>query len=134
AGLTGGGYEYVWKGVKRVWRMPLDKMKELDSNGKIYYTKNGIPRLKRYLDEMEGIPCQDTWDDIEALRSWHNERLGYPTQKPKALLERIIKASSDEGDTVLDAFCGCGTTVEAAESLHRNWIGIDISPIAISLV
>jgi hypothetical protein len=109
-------------------------MENLDKGGKIYYTKNGIPRIKRYLDETKGLPVQDVWQDIEALRSWHKERLGYPTQKPKALLERIIKTSSNEGDVVLDAFCGCGTTVDAAESLNRQWIGIDIAPFAISLI
>ena len=83
---------------------------------------------------MPGIPLQDLWDDISPINSQAKERLGYPTQKPKVLLERIIQASSNEGDTVLDGFCGCGTTVDAAEALHRNWIGIDISPIAISLI
>ncbi len=134
AGLLGGGYEYEWKGVTRVWRCPIETMEKLDLEGKIFYTKNGIPRRKRYLDESKGMPIQDVWTDIEALRSWHKERLGYPTQKPEALLERIILASSKEGDLILDPFCGCGTTIAVAERLKRRWIGIDITYLAISLM
>ncbi len=134
AGLQGGGYEYEWKGITRVWRVPLRSMEKLDSEGKVFYTKNGIARRKRYLDESKGLRAQDIWTDIEALRSWHEERLGYPTQKPEALLERIIRASSNEGDLVLDPFCGCGTTVHAAENLGRRWIGIDISSFSTGLV
>jgi site-specific DNA-methyltransferase (adenine-specific) len=133
-GLSGGGYEYEWRGINGLWRCPISTMKKLDDEGRIYYTKNGIPRRKRYLDEMRGIPCQDIWMDIEALRSWHEERLEYPTQKPVALLERIIKASSNEGDIVADFFCGCGTTIAAAEKLNRKWIGSDISHLAIRLI
>jgi site-specific DNA-methyltransferase (adenine-specific) len=92
----------------------------------------GIPRYKRYLDEQEGIPVGDFWDDIEIAAG--AERLGYPTQKPVALLERILRASSNEGDLVLDPFCGCGTTVHAAEKLGRKWIGIDVTHLAISLI
>ena len=117
AGLQGGGYEYEWKGVVRVWRVPLETMERLDSEGRVFYTRNGIPRIKRYLDEAKGNPVQDVWSDIQSLRSWHDERLGYPTQKPEALLERIIQASSNEGDVVLDPFCGCGTAVAVAERL-----------------
>ena len=134
AGLQGGGYEYEWKGITRVWRVPMSSMGRLDSEGKVFYTKNGIARRKRYLDESKGLKAQDIWTDIEALRSWHEERLGYPTQKPEALLERIISASSNEGDLVLDPFCGCGTTVHAAEKLGRRWIGIDISSFSTGLV
>jgi len=134
AGLQGGGYDYVWKGVRRVWRVPRQKMKQLDTDNRIFYTRNGIPRIKRYLDEAKGLPCQDVWTDIEALRSWHAEKLGYPTQKPVALLERIISASSKEGDVVLDPFCGCGTTVEAAENLGRQWVGVDVTHYAITLI
>ncbi|MGH8123896.1 MAG: DNA methyltransferase [Rudaea sp.] len=134
AGLTGGGYDYEWKGIRRVWRCPITTMQRLDEEGKIFYTKNGIPRRKRYLDEAKGIPAQDVWDDLESLRSWHEERLGYPTQKPLALLERIIQASSNEGDIVLDPFCGCGTAVHAAQKLGRRWIGIDITHLAVSLI
>ncbi len=134
SGLQGGGYEYEWKGVVRVWRVPLTTMERLDSEGRIYYTRNGIPRMKRYLDEAKGNPVQDVWTDVQSLRSWHTERLGYPTQKPEALLERIINASSDEGDLVLDPFCGCGTAIAVAERLNRRWIGIDITHLAISLM
>ena len=134
AGLQGGGYEYEWKGVARVWRVPIQTMERLDAEGRIFYTRNGIPRMKRYLDEAKGNPVQDVWTDIQSLRSWHRERLGYPTQKPEALLERIINASSNEGDVVLDPFCGCGTAVVAAERLNRQWIGIDVTHLAISLI
>ena len=134
AGLTGGGYDYEWKGVRRVWRCPQTTMERLDKEGRIFYTKNGIPRRKRYLDEAKGMPAQDLWTDLESLRSWHDERLGYPTQKPLALLERIISASSNEGDVVLDPFCGCGTAVHAAQKLKRKWIGIDITCLAIRLI
>lgn len=120
AGLQGGGYQYEWKGIVRLWRVPIETMSILDKEGRIFYTKNGIPRIKRYLDETKGIPTQDVWTDLEALRSWHQERLGYPTQKPLALLERIIQASSNEGDIVLDPFCGCGTAVHAAQKLNRK--------------
>jgi DNA modification methylase len=134
SGLTGGGYTYEWKGVKGFWRCPEATMRKLDSEGRIYYTKNGIARRKRYLDEAKGMPAQDIWTDIQALRSWHQERLGYPTQKPEGLLERIIRASSKEGDLVLDPFCGCGTTIAAAQKLGRRWIGIDITHLAINLI
>ena len=134
AGLQGGGYEYEWKGVTRVWRVPMSTMEQLDAQGRVFYTKNGIARRKRYLDESPGLKMQDVWADIEALRSWHQERLGYPTQKPQALLERIIQSSSNEGDVVLDPFCGCGTAVAAAEKLKRRWIGIDVTHLAVALM
>ncbi len=134
AGLTGGGYTYQWKGVTRLWRCPVETMERLDREGRVFYTRNGIPRQKRYLDEAKGMPTQDLWTDLESLRSWHEERLGYPTQKPLALLERMISASSNEGDVILDPFCGCGTAVHAAEKLKRKWIGIDITHLAISLI
>ena len=134
AGLQGGGYQYEWKGVSRVWRVPIETMERLEGEGRIFYTRNGIPRIKRYLDEAKGNPVQDVWANIESLRSWHAERLGYPTQKPEALLERIILASSNEGDVVLDPFCGCGTAVAVAERLGRRWIGIDVTHLAISLM
>ena len=134
SGLSGGGYEYEWKGVTRVWRCPPETMQALDDDGLIYYTRNGMPRRKRYLDEAMGMPAQDIWADVQALRSWHAERLGYPTQKPVALLERIIRSSTNPGDIVLDPFCGCGTAVVAANKLNRRWLGIDISPFAIDLI
>ena len=97
----------------------------------IVQTKPGaVPQLKRYLDEQEGRPIDTVWVDIPPINSQAQERLGYPTQKPLALLERIIKASSNENDIVLDAFCGCGTALVAAENLGRQWIGIDVSPTA----
>jgi site-specific DNA-methyltransferase (adenine-specific) len=134
SGLSGGGYEYEWKGVTRVWRCPPETMQRLDDEGRIFYTKNGIPRIKRYLDESQGLPMQDVWTDIEALRSWHQERLGYPTQKPEELLDRIIMASSNEGAFILDPFCGCGTAIASAERLKRLWIGIDITHLAVALI
>ncbi len=103
--------------------------------GLIYFPPNGgVPREKRFLDEQEGVPLSDVWTDIPPLNSQAQERLGYPTQKPLALLERIIAASSNEGDVVLDPFCGCGTAVHAAQKLGRQWIGIDVTHLAISLI
>lgn len=134
AGLQGGGYDYEWKGVRRTWRCPEQTMERYENEGRIFYTRNGIPRLKRYLDEAKGLPAQDVWTDVEALRSWHEEKLGYPTQKPEALLERIIGTCTMPGDTVLDPFCGCGTTISAAQRLGRRWVGIDITHLAINLI
>lgn len=134
AGLTGGGYEYEWRGITRVWRLPRESMEKLDAEGKVFYTRNGIPRLKRYLDEAKGLPAQDIWTDVEAIRSWHKEGLGYPTQKPLALLERIIEASSLPDDVVLDPFCGCGTALIAAQKSGRKWIGIDITYLSIAVM
>ena len=111
-------------------------MAELDSAGKLIFPNDPKGRIRRkvYLYEQEGPKAPDVWIDISTLQSISAERLGYPTQKPLALLERIIQASSKEGDTVLDPFCGCGTAVHAAESLKRKWIGIDITHLAISLI
>jgi hypothetical protein len=109
-------------------------MKQYHDAGRLVYTKSGMPRYKRYLDEMPGIPTTDVWTDIPPINSQAAERLGYPTQKPTALLERIIEASSNEGDVVLDPFCVCGTTVAAAEKLGRKWIGIDVTHLAITLM
>ncbi len=106
-------------------------MEELDRQGRIAYSKNGYPAYKRYLDENQGEKVPDIWSDIfVAMKA---EALGYPTQKPVALLERIIAASSNPGDVVLDPFCGCGTTIAAAQKLGRHWIGIDITNLAIAL-
>ena len=103
--------------------------------GRVVQTRPGaVPRHKRYLDEMPGVPLQDSWTDIGPISSQAKERLGYPTQKPLALLERIIKASTNQGDIVLDPFCGCATACVAAENLGRKWVGIDLSPKAIELV
>ena len=109
-------------------------MEQLDREGKLYYSRTGYVRQKLYLDESKGVPVQDEWDDIPSLSGAHAERLGFPTQKPVALLERIIESSSKEGDTILDPFCGCGTTIEAAQKLKRKWIGIDITYLAVALM
>ena len=118
----------------RHWMYADAGIARLLKEDRIYWTRNGIPRLKVYLDEHPGMPAHDVWTDILPLRSWHKERLGYPTQKPESLLERIISASSNEGDVVLDPFCGCGTATAAAERLKRRWIGIDITHLAITLI
>jgi len=108
----------------------------LDAAGRLYWPKraDGVPMLKRYLDESKGVPAQDVISDVSPLNNVASERLGYPTQKPVALLERIVAASSNPGDVVLDPFCGCGTTIDAAQRLGRTWIGIDITYIAIDLI
>jgi site-specific DNA-methyltransferase (adenine-specific) len=127
---------YEFHGVTRAWRFTEKKMLELEKEGRIY-TKSKVPQLKRYLDVLEargGGAVHEIWDDIPAVNSQAKERLGYPTQKPIQLLERIIRASSDEGDWILDPFCGCGTTIIAAEKLHRCWVGIDITFLAVNLV
>ncbi len=118
----------------RHWMYDDAGIGEMMTNDRIYWTRNGVPRLKVYLDEHLGAPAQDVWADILPLRSWHRERLGYPTQKPQALLERIITASSNEGDVILDPFCGCGTAVAAAHNLGRQWMGIDITHLAVALM
>ena len=133
-GLSGGGYEYEYKGATSLWRVPLETMQRLDAENRLHFTKTGGIRRKRYLDEMKGRPVQALWDDIDAINSQSRERLNYPTQKPLALLDRIIKASSNEGDMVLDPFCGCATACVAADRLDRQWVGIDLSPLAARLV
>ena len=121
--------------VVRVWRWTKERMMKTYKEGRIFIPKKGgVARYKRYLDEMKGIPVTDIWDDIEHLHGSHQEMLGFPTQKPEALLERIIKTSSNKNDIVLDPFCGCGTAMAVAQRLGRKWIGIDISPTAISLI
>ncbi len=107
-----------------------EKLDILFENNYIEISKNGIPRFKQYLHEMEGVPLQEIWTDIPPISALAKERLGYPTQKPLGLLERIINSSSNKGDVVLDTFCGCGTALIASEKLGRKWIGIDISPTA----
>lgn len=130
---------YVWKGHEPPpfgWRYSRDTMEKLDREGRIWYPNSKLkrPRLKRYLDEMKGVAIGDIWTDISPINSRAREREGYPTQKPEALLERIITASSERGDVVLDPFCGCGTTLVVAERLRRQWIGIDISPTAVRIM
>ena len=114
----------------RHWQYDQEGIDELLQAGRITFSRGGQPRLKTRLDELPGVAIRDVWTDIRPVNSAAVERLGYPTQKPLALLERIVKASSNEGDIVLDAFCGCGTTLEAAAKLKRRWIGIDFSPTA----
>jgi site-specific DNA-methyltransferase (adenine-specific) len=134
-GAAKGNPHYEWRGVTRYWRYSKERMKLLEMEGRLVYSKSGMPYQKRYLDESKGVSIQDWWDDISMLRGIQSkERLGYPTQKPEALLERIIQASSNEGDVVLDPFCGCGTSINVAERLHRRWLGIDITHLAISLI
>lgn len=118
------------------WSCDIERMRKYDREGRLHYPAKpgGQLRLKMYLDSQSGTRLQNIWDDIPALNSQAQERLGYPTQKPRALLERIITASSCEGDVILDPFCGCGTTIHAAQKLRREWIGIDITHLAISLI
>ncbi|MYH04468.1 MAG: hypothetical protein F4010_07040 [Cenarchaeum sp. SB0669_bin_11] len=132
--LQGGGYEYEFHGHHRVWKRSLESMQQLEKDGKIHFPKKGlgIPRYKLYLKDALGIPLQNVWTDITMALG--NERLGYPTQKPLALLERIIQASTRKDDMILDPFCGCATACSAAERLNRKWIGIDISPKAVELM
>ncbi len=155
AGIRHGASGKPWRGidptaVQRHWAIPgavikrlgiaggtaQDKLDALDRMGRIYWPekRGGTPRLKWFSDELEGVSLPDVWTDIPPLSAQAAERVGYPTQKPRALLERIIEASSREGDLVLDPFCGCGTTIAAAQQLHRRWIGIEISSLATALI
>lgn len=125
---------YEFAGYKRVWRWTKERMLKAQEEGLIYFPPSGgVPREKRFLDEQEGTPLSSVWTDIPAINAVAQERLNYPTQKPVALLERIIKASSNENDIVLDPFCGCGTAIIAAQQLKRRWIGIDITHLSIAL-
>ncbi|HWG11316.1 MAG TPA: DNA methyltransferase [Rhodanobacteraceae bacterium] len=137
AAKPGGDVSYEFYGTKpykgRYWAYSRENMEKFKAEGRLYFPKDGgTPRYKRYLDEMPGVPLQNDWDDIKPTSA--GEYLGYSTQKPLALLERIIQASSKEGDVVLDPFCGCGTAVDAAQKLGRRWIGIDITHLAIALI
>ena len=158
AGTRAGDSGSAWRGVNptdagRHWAVPTsvivrsglngnfealgvqEKLDRLDELGLIYWPPAGkVPQFKRYLDENRGVAIQDMITDIRPIAAQAKERLGYPTQKPVALLERILSASSNEGDIVLDPFCGCGTTVHAAEKLNHQWIGIDVTHLAISLI
>ena len=126
---------YEFLGVTRVWRWTKDRMQAAYEDGLVVQKRPGaVPRLKRYLDEMKGNPVDTIWNDIKPIQSQSKEGTGYPTQKPLALLERIISASSNKGDVVLDPFCGCATACVAAERLGRRWVGIDISEKAVELV
>jgi len=126
-----GNPHYEFLGVMRYWRYSKENMQQLYDEGRIVQTKPGsVPAYKRYLDEGKGVPLGSVWDDIGPVQGAASERIGFPTQKPLKLLERIIEISSDRGDVVLDAFCGCGTALVAAQNAGRHWIGIDISPTA----
>jgi site-specific DNA-methyltransferase (adenine-specific) len=127
-------YEYKGYTPQWGWRVVREKLEALDADGRIVWSSSGRPYLKRYLHEQKGTLITDIIDDIPPIGAHAKERLGYPTQKPLALLERIIQASSREGDTVLDPFCGCGTAIVAAQKLNRRWIGIDITHLAIALI
>jgi DNA modification methylase len=128
------GDKIIQPSTGKHWIWSQERIDDGMEKGLIVFSKNGIPRVKRYLDNIEGEFIQDIWTDIAEINSQAAERMGYPTQKPEALLERIIKASSNEGDIVLDAYCGCGTTVAVANKLNRQWIGIDITYQSISLI
>ena len=127
-------YRSVIPYAGRYWAYSKENLRRFAKEGRLRHTFDGMPEYKRYLDEMPGIPLQDTWTEVAPLSSGMAERLGYPTQKPVALLERIVAASSNPGDVVLDPFCGCGTTVHAAQKLGRQWIGIDVTHLAIHLI
>ena len=136
-----GARNFVWRGTRppenRSWGASLEQLEAWYASGRILLKKDGTPRLdglKIYLDETKGKPLTSNWTDIDRVGNTAGERLGYPTQKPLALLERIVQASSNEGDIILDPFCGCGTAVHAAQKLNRKWIGIDITHLAISLI
>lgn len=137
AAKPGGDVDFEWHGVTpykgRHWAYSRQKLDEMLAAGRIEFRSTGMPVYKRYLDEQPGVQLQDIWTDIR-LTSADKERLGYPTQKPVALLERIVKSSSNVGDTVLDPFCGCGTTIDAAQRLDRKWLGIDITTLAVDLI
>ncbi len=125
-GLQGGGYTYTYKGVTSLWRCPRETMERLEREGRLHFTRNGGIRSKVYLDELKGMPCQSLWTDINAVNSQADERVEYATQKPEALLERILKASSDEGMVVADFFGGSGVTAAVAAKLGRRFIHADI--------
>jgi len=134
----GGDTLYDWKGQRpppgRYWAFSKAKMQDLDNEGRIVYSKNGVPRYKIYLDESRGVSAQDLWLDIAPVHHQPKERLGYATQKPIELLERIVEVSCPKDGVVLDPFCGCGTTVHAAQKTGRQWIGIDVTYLAINLI
>ena len=140
AGVRNGSSGQKWRGIDITskgshWKFKIESLEALDAAGKIYWPPNGgFPQIKRYRDELKGLAVTDVWDDVNKINPAGNERLGYPTQKPLALLERIINASSNPGDVILDPFCGCGTAVHAAQKLGRQWMGIDVTHLAISLV
>lgn len=125
---------YEWKGHTRVWRWTIERMQEAHRKGIIHYSSTGLASQKRYLDEMQGTPIDTVWDDVQPIQAQSPERVGYPTQKPLALLERIIEAGSDKDALALDPFCGCGTAADAAAKLGRGYLGIDVSAIAVRVM
>jgi adenine specific DNA methylase Mod len=127
-------YEYKGYTPRLGWMMEREKLQQLDEQGKLQWSSRGRPVRKIYLDEVARPPLGNLWADIPPIQAQSAERLGYPTQKPEALLERIIRAGSSEGDLVLDPFCGCGTTLAVAQRLNRRWIGMDITQLAINLI
>lgn len=131
SGLSGGGYTYEWHGFTRSWRCPRTTMERYEAEDRLTYTGKGLVRYKQYLAEMPGLPVQTIWDSFPKIHHLAHERLDYPTQKPEALLERIIRTSSQEGDLVADFFCGSGTTGAVAEQLGRKWIMCDLGRFAI---
>jgi len=141
AGIRHGETGQEWRGLDvtgrgRHWAYPPAMLEELDRKGRVHWPKKagGMPRLKQYPEELPGVPLQDVWVDIPPMHNLSKERLGYPTQKPIALLQRIIEASSNPGDVVFDPFCGCGTAIDAAQHLRRRWIGIDVTYLAVDLI
>jgi len=140
AGTRNGESGKAWHGINPTktgnhWQYTVQKLDELEKEGRIFFPLKGkMPRLKRYLDELDGKPLTSEWTDIPSIGAHALERLDYPTQKPLLLLERIIKSSTHEGETVLDPFCGCGTTIMASQELKRRWVGIDVTHLAISLI
>jgi len=132
-GLSGGGYDYEYKGVRTLWRCPIETLRRHDEAGRLHWPKKkgGVPRLKKYESEHEGVPTQDLWTDISKIHNQSSELAGYATQKPEALLERIIQTSSTDGSIVADFFCGSGTTAAVAEKLGRRWIACDLGRFAI---
>jgi len=141
AGTRNGETGKVWRGLDvtakgRHWAYPPSELDKLDAAGRVHWPRKagGMPRLKQYPEDLKGVPLQDVWTDIRPMHNMSADRLGYPTQKPIALLERILSVSSEPGSVVLDPFCGCGTSVEAAERLGREWIGIDVTHYAVTLI
>jgi len=134
-GAAKGNPRYEVMGVTRYWRYSQQRMQQLIDAGLVVQTKPGtVPNRKYYLDEGRGVPIQSLWEDVPNLQAASAETLHYPTQKPLALLERVLAASSKEDDVVLDPFCGCGTTIDAAQKLGRRWIGIDVTTLAVDLI
>lgn len=125
-GLKGSGYSYSWKGKEGYWRCPITTMEKYDKEGRIHYTESGTPRYKQYLHEMKGVPLQDLWTNVFAVNSQAQERVDYATQKPEALLERILKASSNEGMVIADFFGGSGVTAAVAQKLGRRFVHADV--------